>query len=799
MNAPLPSEHAETYRQRVVDVLDAINRYTGTESEYRGVMDMLVGLEQWMVRTFGGVEGRKPSRKLEQQLSQEYLPGEKTTTISRLLSLAHQRLSKILQGKLSPDQIAKQLGILLVTMNETILPPGESGGIRAGSEEGIRPREYAPRLQELIAFLEQHEIFTDDLVLIRGVNLPHMIRRESYVLVEVPRLGKQILVCNEIGEAMFVSERILSRELFFQDSKEELLQHVGVHRVTMHNPGQWQQELSRFLFREGETIGCKVNVRDREQCANAIREQWTLERWLAMTKRQKFSLEVHGRKYHAIATIFGHTDPKSKQSCLTHLELAAKIFGEDIPTLQLLLEHERQNARAISALGNDSDRWSALIQSKITAEQWVAMQSKERNSIDFFGLGKKGIARIFGFQTTNYTHLAHLEVGAKIYGADHPVIVHILSNERRNIQKQDEFGRDQNKWREEICTMHTPETWVAMPSAARNTFSIYGVGFDTLRGIFGLPHGKNLADHIEFGRKIFGENAMKPFVDPDRASQVSEQLGEDPERWKAAIMERVTAEAWVAMSSQQIVKFSICGKKLFAISRFFGWPAKKYKGNRYSFLEFGALIFGENHPALRAALIEARSQNELEKNSEKFRELIKSEYTPERWLGISYEERRKFQYHGMGMRALATIFGMAGADPMGVKSHFLELSARIFGEEHPAIRSLFGEERRNVEKLTLLGRDPDLWRVVLKERNSIEEWVGWGYKERHAFKIFGKGLDAIATIFDIQGNVKSINHLYFELVAKIFGEDDPVFKPMLEASRRIQSTLNTQDNGSETK
>ncbi len=810
----LPVEHQDAYLGYLAHVQDAINRYTGTEEGNQQVLNTLIALEQWMMRVFGTPPHKLPD-EVERRITATYSPDNAERTISDYLDMARDQVAQLVRGELSPEQIAEQLNILLITAEETILPPDERRGILPGNGEGVTSREYDPRLQLLITFLQEHEIFTDDLILIRGVNLPSMMRGESYVLVEIPRIAKQILVCNEVGEATFVSERMLQRELYFQCTKEELLEHAGIHRIVFNNPEQWQEEIAAALFRLDEPIGRKINVRDREQCRQAIQEQWTAEQWLALTHQEKKDMAIHGRKINAIArSIFGleNTRPKGARPIgyrLDFLELAACIYGEDHPSIQPLLERERENARALAELNNDPARWRTFLQERIAAEQWVATNMVDKDELQFFGVSVKSIAKIFGFteNNTDYTRLLHLEVGARIYGENHPTIAPVLQQERTNIRMQEELGMGAERWRAEISQRVTPEAWASMSSKERQEFSIHGVKLHLIARVFGVQ-GNPLpfARHLEVGTKIYGEEAMHAFAAAVRAHEEELQhLGTDPELWRRAISERASQEEWVDMKDVPRRKFSIGGKKPQAIARIFGLQGqgRSLVKNRVEFLELGACIYGKEEKLIQAALTTAREEampfliaGEVNDNPKKqkptpeqWRAFIQSQFTAEQWVaGIG--ERQSLRFKGTGLKALATIFGISGTNPRAIRVDYLELGARIYGESHPAIQSLLLAEREKLDSMKSLGNDPETWKRLIREQVTPQQWMEWGQKERHQFSAHGKGLSAIATIFGLTGeNICSINSSYLELGAKIFGEDDPVLKPMLETSRRITAVL----------
>jgi ribosomal protein S8 len=115
-------------------------------------------------------------------------------------------------------------------------------------------------------------------------------------------LKKQILICNEVGEATFISHAILSRRTFFQSTKDDLL-GMGLERI-VYGP-TWGEQLTASLFREGEEPQKKVNVRDREEMRKLITASITSQKWLGLNSNERVALCFSGKRLSAIGNLFG--------------------------------------------------------------------------------------------------------------------------------------------------------------------------------------------------------------------------------------------------------------------------------------------------------------------------------------------------------------------------------------------------------------------------------------------------------------------------------------------------------------
>jgi hypothetical protein len=93
-------------------------------------------------------------------------------------------------------------------------------------------------------------IFADDLFIYRGLVQRNSMRKISYTIIEIPKLDRQVAVCDQIGEISFVATRILPIHTWAAMNKEELKSHPDVH--TNRYGRHWIQKLHGLLLDEGK-------------------------------------------------------------------------------------------------------------------------------------------------------------------------------------------------------------------------------------------------------------------------------------------------------------------------------------------------------------------------------------------------------------------------------------------------------------------------------------------------------------------------------------------------------------------
>lgn len=180
---------------------------------------------------------------------------DRAVTIADILEDASDRYYNSLTHQNSFDSTLSRLaqgGAAVIHTGTVLIPPGE-GQIEEPLSE--TPHEFArveqPRLSWLIEGLSKIGIYTDDILLHVSKVDPNMVRNKPYVVVEIPRLNKQIAVCDLKGEITFVSSEILDPALFEKCNKLLLKSLPQIKAVRFTTPDDWAQKINGLLTSDG--------------------------------------------------------------------------------------------------------------------------------------------------------------------------------------------------------------------------------------------------------------------------------------------------------------------------------------------------------------------------------------------------------------------------------------------------------------------------------------------------------------------------------------------------------------------
>ena len=182
------------------------------------------GESRWESTVKQGFDSSPKWRNYLESKTLESVVGEKTTT-DQLLAVFAKKFDEIIKNKsLSPEEKLKELGIKYIKTEKMILPPDpEYRRIQTGS--GKWWKEQWPdydRIGRLVWLLKDIGVYTTDYTVIVWTNTENAMRRESYVMFQIPKLNKTILVNNCYGEATFIYDGILEYDDVVAYSKKDL-------------------------------------------------------------------------------------------------------------------------------------------------------------------------------------------------------------------------------------------------------------------------------------------------------------------------------------------------------------------------------------------------------------------------------------------------------------------------------------------------------------------------------------------------------------------------------------------------
>lgn len=418
------------YRNRLKRAILESGRFDGSSRQFETMMSVLIDFEMWLMKVFGSGEGRIKEEN-EVELYRRYYGSRGRITIGDMLDLADKNFKRKLKKTLSAGEKTDEAGagpklateILTVELSGILLPPGEFAMHGKGKKVEGKEACFDERLRQLVGLLVENGIFNDDIVILRGKVDPTMMRKLTYNLVEIPKLNKQILVCDQVGEATFVIDGFLGRDVLMSMTKEQLQERFPskVGKIVYRNRAQWEEEIRKALFEGLNTGDCaKVNVRERESLRQYITGKYTAEQWAGMSWNDKNQFRVGGMKLWAIATRFGIDNAVINDHF--HKLLGQKIYGaENVCLKEYTLEEIRE----------------AILAKVPMAEEWAGMKSKEKAKFEILGVKLQAIAGRFGLKGNpiNYRDV-HKLLGQKIYGAEHECL---------RVEEKIEYGAGESR------------------------------------------------------------------------------------------------------------------------------------------------------------------------------------------------------------------------------------------------------------------------------------------------------------------------------------------------------------------
>jgi len=416
------------------------------------------------------------------------------------------------------------------------------------------------------------------------------------------------------------------------------------------------------------------------------------------------------------------------------------------------------------------------------------MTYKEKVGVEIAGIGLHAISSLFGVDgSPTSNQLAHLELGSIMFGEGNATIQPLLQKLQSKHTEREKFTNNPELLIAKLKEMYTPEKWVKMTRREKKGFKITGIGLYAIASVFGVEG--NPADsqllHLELGLKIFGEN--NAVILPQWNKLLSEQaerekLKNNPELLAETIKESFTSEKWAKMANKEKQCFKIAGFGLKAIASVFGVDGNPANNNLVH-LELGLKIFGENNavilPQLKKLQSELAEQEKFKNNPELLAETIKGLCSPEKWAKMPKKERFRFKIAGLGLAAIARIFGVDGK-PTSNKLANLDLGLKIYGEDNSVILPLWKKLQSELAEQEKFKNNPELLAETIKGSHTPEKWVKMTCKEKNRFKIAGLGLVTISSKFGIDGSPACNQLVHLELGLKIYGKDNNTIRTALD-------------------
>jgi|GEM_PF-6746619 len=541
------------YRQMLAKILVKVRSYKGTEQEYEEIMQSLINLEQWKIDNFGFENKDSLTDEEERRIVELFHPKHPDRTVNDLLGMLSNRFDKVLKEN-NEDEVFSKLDIVNVKLKGVLLPPDGLSKRHPAERLEEHEKRYEPRFADLVAFLNRHDVYTDDLIVCIGEILSAMQRRESYFLVEIPRLDREVLVSDEYGEATYAVEGILPRSELINLGKTDLMEKYGnkVTKIPHRSKTQWEQELYDVLFMT--PVGPKINVRSAETVRQEFIKLYpTSLEWIqAIPTIRAGSFKLLGVGMQILSKKLGLSHrPNSTEE---YYALGKKIYGEDP-----LLEYKNYTKEDVIA---------ELKKLYPTVAALLKAGTKGLNSAKILNMGSQAFSQILGASGRPKTNKEFYEFGRLVFGDD-PLL-------------------EKEKTREEIIVeikkiYPTAKDWIKIKGRARQKLMIANIGVRSLAKFFdveGNPQN-NQKVFYELGRKIYGD---------DSAFEVKEYTKEE---LIIEIKRRYpTLDQWLEIEghSHSDVKFFDLG--ITALSRYFGLEGNVR--NSGDFYKLGQMIYSRD-------------------------------------------------------------------------------------------------------------------------------------------------------------------------------------------------------------
>lgn len=678
-------EQKETYFRLLKQAQELADAYVGDEDQYNTFFEILDSIEKITSNAFSQTTiSPLQKEELVAQAWQRDSAGIPVITISLLMDQAQESVRKHVVSRLSNPQIGQVISEHWKMESETsssfalehidciLLPPeGTRNNVGDGQGEWSDPL-FEERLPELFGLLREHNIFSDDCIVTFGKVDKKNMRKVSYAHVEIPKINRTVLLCNQIGEATFVIRGFLSPQTISQYTKDQLQSTFPeiIERVVYANTEFWSARLVDLLTTESawdseankddsdarvsEVKHSKVDVHSIVYWRKKILEKYTPQEWVGMytTIDALIAREV-GIGLKKLGSLFGlnFTHNYTKKE---YLLLGQKIFGNDPTILEAVNFNEKT-----------PEQWRKLVRDTFSIQDWLdnydtLMRGGLRSKI---GIGVYALARTLGMSDDIADKASFLRLTQNIFGSD-PAVLRAI----------DLVERTADVWSEIVKKHYSLEGWLNGYSAvADNVRDQIGLGLNGLYDVFGIvPVEQSVKMRfLRLTQRIFGD-------DPSimRAISLEENLICVRTRDLDKIRKLITysVDDWVDQCTR--ISKHITQELGFSLSEL----AKAFvvEGNctKYGlpYFRLGQKIFGDNPRILAAIEIEERSP-------EQWIISVRQLFTPKEWVVNPVKTKKDIaQKLRIGIRYLATKIGFSG-DP---KSHILDyllFGQCIFGDD----------------------------------------------------------------------------------------------------------------------
>lgn len=726
------------YRRLLAKALWSIRSHSGAEVTANAVLQDLIAFDKYL----------KAQDLDAGEIQLQFHPRSRfTCTVDDLLDLA---VTNEIKGARIISAIRNGIplpGMIVQIFDAVILPPSDGGpSLKSETEQASQSfaLRFEPRTRELIELLERNGVYIDDCIFTKGGLHSKQMREQSYIIVEIPRLNRTVLVNDQVGEATYIVYGIGDPRRFFSLSKEDLAEgkDIRVRRVKRKDPVQWHEDIHHLLFMEdawNDNIGqaipntptAKMDISLMVEIRESILSSsiGTPEAWVATHVKEAMKMKIAGRTTYTVTKAYGYQKGR-KISREIWLKLGIDIFGEhSLIMYELWLETLTPDdmRKAIS-----ESEWN-------TCEVWLELSLKKAQKIHVLGKGLGALTTIFDVDGKPYSKRDdYLQLVLAIFGPKEAVLTAI---------REEAMDADDIKEAIKETPWANPQAWIDFNGSHYSNVHIFGRSVRALNTLMGGSGAVTTRlQFLQLAEKLIGSS--------EELSKAIEYEAMDAEGIREAIQDTPfkDPQVWIDYPKKGITTFSLFDKGFRSLTTLFEVSVRK---TRYNFLKLAEAILGSSEKLSEAMRYESPSKDDV-------REAVKNSdwNNPRLWIEKDIHTIRVLKFMGKGMRYLCNLFDIEG-DPQKSKSTQLRFAKATLGDSEELSQAIF-ESEATIEDL----------REAVKHTpwGNPEVWLDLSEDERKQVKILGRGLYSLCNTFGIEGGPYHSRRVRLLLAKALLGD-----------------------------
>lgn len=172
----------------------------------------------------------------------------------------------------------------------------EKGGLGSGATGEEYKVQFADKTKQLCTALVGMGFDANDLAVYRGGVPDRSLRQAPYTLIDLPRIQKQIAVCDQIGEITFVARTPLPLADWAALSKEALKAQPDMQTIRYDSEGKWLNAVQGALLDDGRlALATTPKVKLAVATEKPLLTETGIVRWMQLYKEHDDEVKDAGK------------------------------------------------------------------------------------------------------------------------------------------------------------------------------------------------------------------------------------------------------------------------------------------------------------------------------------------------------------------------------------------------------------------------------------------------------------------------------------------------------------------------